>query len=268
MALVLAGALVQLFLQTGCVGCDEAPPPPDGAAPGDLTLYRAWSADLEILEPLLLQYIDEGAAYEADGGDDCYRLDDLSECDAAAVCLLDVDPTDVPCVTHAEVLDHPVTLVEAALMVDDWMEVFDSSYNSFETVWEEGKDAYLAGESHYHERMYEARLPILTAEISIVTTLQFRRIDDWDGTGEPLVYCRGYYPEEPLTSSENITSTMLFSIGILVPWDDSESTLRVVSNCSDLTIGGYGTDDSWGLACSQAKSSWDDLDDWCLDNGT
>jgi len=265
-ALGLATVGLVPFLHTGCVGCDEAPPPPEGGAPGDLSIYQAWNADMEILDPLLLDFIDEGSSYAAEGGDDCYRLDDLDACDAAAVCLTDVDPTGLPCITHAEVIEHPVSLLEEALMLVDWMEVFQSSYNSFETVWEEGREDYLSGESHYYERTYEARLPILTAEISIVTNLQFRRIDDWDGTGEPLVYTRGYYPEPAFTSSENITSNMLFSIGILIPWDDGETTLRIFSNCSDLTIGGYSTDDSWGLACSQAKSSWGDLNDWCEEN--
>lgn len=254
------------FIQAGCVGCDEAPPPPQGDPPGDITLYQAWNADIELLEPLLLEFIDEGVSYEAEGGDDCYRIMDLGPCDSAAVCLWDIDPTGIPSITHAEIIEYPVTLVEEAMMISDWMEVFDSSYNTFETVWEEGREAYLSGEGHFYERTYEAKLAILTSEIAIVTNLQYRRIDDWDGTGEPLVLIRGYYPEEPLTNSEGITSTMMFSYEALLPWDDGATTMRVFATWSDLTIGGYGTDDSWGLACSQSKSSWKDLRNWCEEN--
>ncbi len=254
------------FIHAGCVGCDEAPPPPHGDPPGDLSLYQAFHADLEILEPFLQEFIDEGVAYEADGGDDCYRIADLTPCDANAVCLPDLDPTGVPSIVHAEILEFPVTLVEEGMMLDNWMELFESSYNQFETVWEQGREDYLDGESHFYERTYEAKLAILTSEIAIVTNLQYRRIDDWEGTGEPLVVIRGYYPEEPLTTSENITSTMMFSFEVFVPWDGGENTMRIFGTWSDLTIGGYGTDDSWGLACSQSKSSWRDLREWCEEN--
>jgi len=264
--LVLAGLGLGSLVVSGCVGCDEAPPPPDGAPPAELSLYQAFHADQELLDPLLQEFIDEGVAYWEEGGDDCYRIADLSRCDVESVCMSDLDPTDVPSVSHADLLEYPVTLVEEAMMVSDWMTVFTSSYNEFETVWEEGREAYLDGDSHFYSRTYQATLPIITAEIAIVTNLQYRRIDDWDGTGEPLVLIRTYYPEEPLPSSENITSTMMFSLEALVPWDDGDTTMRVFATWSDLRIGGYGTDDSWGLACSQSKSSWSDLDEWCEEN--
>ena len=265
--LVFAGLCLGSLVVSGCVGCDEAPPPPDGEPPSELTLYQAFHADQELLEPLLQEFIDDGVAYWEEEGDECYRIADLSRCDVESVCESDVDPTDVPSIVHADLLEHPVNLLEEAMMESDWMTVFPSSYNDFETTWEEGRESYLSGESHFYSRTYQATLPVITAEISIVTNLQYRRIDDWDGTGEPLVFIRTYYPEAPLTSTENITSTMMFSLETFIPWDDGDTTMRIFATWSDLTIGGYGTDNSWNLACGQSKSSWGDLDEWCEENG-
>ncbi|MDP7110895.1 MAG: hypothetical protein QGH45_02970, partial [Myxococcota bacterium] len=199
--------VVALVLLSTAGACKEAPEAPTGEPPGALTLFPSFFADQEILDPVLIPLYDEGVAYEAEGRDDCYRSHDLSMCDVLSTCVQDVDPTDVPSIVHTEVLDYPVQDVERALLQDDWTELFPSNYNSYEVTAEEGREGYEAGEKHFYMRQYQAVMPVLTAEIASVTNLQFRRIDDWNGSGHPAVLIRGWYPEQPVSNSENVTST-------------------------------------------------------------
>jgi len=259
--LVLAIALL------GIAGsCKEAPDAPTGDPPGALTLFPAFFADQEILDPVLVPLYEEGLTYEAEGRTDCYRIHDLSLCDVLSTCVEGVDPTDVPSITHAEVLDYPVQDVERALLQDDWTVLFPSNYVSYEISAEEGREEYLSGDKHFYMRQYQAVLPVLTAEIAIVTNLQFRRIDDWQGSGHPAVIVRGWYPELPVSNTENVTSTMMFSYELLAPWEDNTKTMRWFVTWSDLTIGNLSAGEAWGIACNQSKAGWSDLDDWISDN--
>jgi len=258
--------VVALVLLSTAGACKEAPEAPTGEPPGALTLFPSFFADQEILDPVLIPLYDEGVAYEAEGRDDCYRSHDLSMCDVLSTCVQDVDPTDVPSIVHTEVLDYPVQDVERALLQDDWTELFPSNYNSYEVTAEEGREGYEAGEKHFYMRQYQAVMPVLTAEIASVTNLQFRRIDDWNGSGHPAVLIRGWYPEQPVSNSENVTSTMMFSYELLAPWEDNTKTMRLFFTWSDLTIGNLSAGEAWGIACGQSKAGWSDLDDWISDN--
>jgi hypothetical protein len=115
-------------------------------------------------------------------------------------------------------------------------------------------------------RQYQAVMPVLTAEIASVTNLQFRRIDDWNGSGHPAVIVRGWYPEQPVSNSENVSSTMMFSYELLAPWEDNAKTMRLFFTWSDLTIGNLSAGEAWGIACGQSKAGWSDLDDWISAN--
>jgi hypothetical protein len=257
---------VALVLLSTAGACKKAPDAPTGEPPGALTLFPAFFADQEILDPVLLPLYEEGVVYEAEGRDDCYRSHDLSLCDVLSTCVEGVDPTDVPSLVHAEVLDYPVQDVERALLQADWIELFPSNYNSYEVVAEEGKDEYLAGDKHFYMRQYQAVMPVLNAEIASVTNLQFRRIDDWNGSGHPAVIVRGWYPEQPVSNSENVTSTMMFSYELLAPWEDNTRTMRLFFTWSDLMIGSLSVGEAWNIACGQSKAGWSDLDDWISDN--
>ncbi len=243
-------------------GCRKAPDPPEGEPPGDVTLFQAFIADEELLRPVLQPFIDEGVAYIDSGEDSCYRLADLTPCDAMSMCVGDVDPSDVPGVVHAEVLEYPVEEVQRALMCDDWSELFPSNYSSYEIVVEENRDAYLAGETHFMMRQYQAVVPVLGMEASIVTNLELRRIDDWDGEGNPLVIIRGYFPEMPLTNNDNLSMTMNFSWEVLEPIEGNTRTRRVFANWTDLTIGSLSAAEAFNIACMQSKAAWGDIDDW------
>ena len=247
-------------------GCKKAPDAPEGDIPGEVTLFGSFIAEEEILRPIMQPLIDEGIAYIDSGETDCYRIADLSPCDAMAMCIEGIDPTGVPAVVHAEVLDHPVLEVERALMHDDWTEMFKSNYDEWAISAESGREQYLAGETHFFWLQYQATIPILGMEAAIITNLQFRRIDDWDGAGNPLVIVRGYFPEMPVTSSDNLSMTMNFSWEVLEPIEDGTRTRRLFANWTDLTIGSLSTDEAFNIACMQSKAAWDDMDEWLLEN--
>ncbi len=244
-------------------GCKKAPEPPTGEPPGDLTLYQAFHADVELLEPLLEPLLEEGLEYmDSDEFGDCYRIMDLTPCDAQSVCVGWADPTGIPSITHAEIIEYPVSDVVAAMMLDDWAELYPNNYNTYEIVDETNREEFDAGTANFYTRSYQGTLPVLTAEIAIYTNLQWRRVVDWAGTGEPAIIIRGWYPTEPVSNSDSVTSTMMFSFEVLLPRDDGASTFRWFATWSDLSIGGYDPSNAWGIACNSSKAGWDSINDY------
>ncbi len=264
MARILIPTVLTLILAVS--GCKEAPEAPEGELPGDVTLFQSFIADEELLRPVIQPLIDQGVEYIDSGDDSCYRIADLQPCDAMAMCIEGIDPTDVPAVVHAEVLDYPVTDVERALMHEDWTELYPSNYDDYTVVFEEGREEYLSGEAHYYLRQYQATVPVLTMQASLVTNLQYRRIDDWDGEGNPLVIIRGWFPTMPETSSDQLAMTMNFSWEIQEPIEGGTKTRRLFANWTDLAIGSLSAGEAFNIACMQSKSGWDDINDWLEDN--
>jgi hypothetical protein len=254
--------LVPLALALAAGGCKKAPEPPEGELPGDVTLFQSFIADEELLRPVIQPMIDEGVDYIDSGETSCYRVADLLPCDAMSMCIEGIDPTGVPAVVHSEVMHYPVADVERALMQEDWTELFPSNYDEYEVVFEEGREEYLAGDAHYYLRQYQAVVPVLTMQASLVTNLQYRRIDDWDGEGNPLVLIRGWFPSMPETTSEQLVMTMNFSWEILEPVEGGTKTRRLFANWTDLTIGSLSAGEAFNIACMQSKAGWDDINDW------
>ncbi len=247
-------------------GCKKAPEAPEGDIPGEVGLFGSFVAEEEILRPIMQPLIDEGVEYIDSGETDCYRISDLTPCDAMSMCIEGIDPTGVPAVVHSEVIDAPVLEVERALLHDDWTELFPSNYEEWSISAEDGREAYLAGDVHFFWLQYQATIDVIGMKASIVTNLQFRRIDDWDGEGNPLVIIRGYFPEMPATDSENLSMTMNFSWEVMEPVEGGTKTRRLFANWTDLTIGTLTTDDAFNIACGQSKSSWGDIADWLEEN--
>jgi hypothetical protein len=262
--LVLPAALLAGLVATA--GCKKAPDAPDGDIPGEVGLFGSFIAEEEILRPIMQPMIDEGVEYIDSGETDCYRIADLSPCDAMSMCIEGIDPTGVPAVVHSEVLDYPVFDVERALMHDDWTELYPSNYTEWSIAAEDGREEYLAGETHFFWLQYQGTIDVIGMEAAMVTNLQFRRIDDWDGAGNPLVIIRGYFPQMPVTSSDNLNMTMNFSWEIMEPIEGGTKTRRLFANWTDLTIGSLSTDDAFNIACGQSKSGWDDIDEWLQEN--
>jgi hypothetical protein len=253
----------RLLLATLLIGCSSPPDvtevqvAPDALDAGG-SLYGNVLSHFEVLEPSLLAFLAEAEAYAAGDEDSCYRIDALSSCDIGTLCADQPDPSAILSAAHAEVMDGAPEEFEAALLEEDWTEVFDA-WESWERRDETDQAAYLAGDRELYGMTYAGSLSV---GLAFSNVMQFRRIPDWNGTGHPLVLIRGYQPEPAISTNDSITMEMQYSLEVLVPV--AGKTLRATVNWSGLRIGNMDYGSGFGLACSMLRESFTDLQTWVV----
>ncbi len=263
---------LSLFIALAMVGsaCKDAPEAPEGAAPGELTFYGGFAADIELYEEVLRSHIASAQTYldeieAGEHGDDCFRFEYLNPSDTASVGMWDTDPSAIPSVVQATVFDYPVVEMEEAILATDWAEVYVSTFEEYVINSETDIDAYRSGDSHYYERNYNAVIEVAGALISYVSNNQYRRIDDWDGTGQPLAVLRGWLPNGANSDTSSTTVSMIFKIELLVPIEGGAKTMRLATTWSDLSMG-LDDNQTFAIGCISLNNAMGDLEDWVSDN--
>lgn len=258
-------SLLALVPILATAACGKAPEPPGGAAPGEPTLYGGLQLDAEIYEPVIRQYAQAAQDYLDGGGEDCFTWPALNRGDSAAVALYDFDAAVLPGAAQAKLFPYSVSQFRSALVDPHWEEVFKSTIKEFTIVDEGDAAAFEAGTSHHFFRQYDAKIDVVGNELAYVSNNQIRTIDDWDGTGEPLMLLRGWLPAEETTSSNaNVSASQLMKLELYVPVDGG--TVRVVGSWSDMDIGVEGEDAMFTVACISLNKSMDDIEDWLEDH--
>lgn len=252
--------------------CGEAPEPPAGAPPGAITFYGGFLIDAELYAPVVQEVITAAEEYMAADPDlDCFRLAALNRGDSASVALYDFDPSALPGGVQArvyepndDVAEWTVDLFRQALLDEDWTEVFGSTIQGFSITEQSDAAAFAAGTSHHYYRIYQADITVGAAEISYESTNQLRLIDDWNGTGQPLMILRGWLGSGATTSSSSATINQLMKYEVYVPQEGGK-VMRIVASYSDLDLG-LGEDSMFSLACTSLNNSMDDIGRWIEDN--
>ncbi len=261
--------LLSMVVLVSLGGCRKAPPAAE--IPVDLegssigrrdTVYATFHAHEELLEPNLRALLDSIDAYVAAEDTECFRMPDLTRCDVGELCGLDADPAGIASVAHAEVLPGPVSSYLPAFFHEDWSEVFPGTFLDFELVEETDREAFLAGERALYTFSCGAAIDAVLDQASYYAIYHMRRIDDWDGTGEPLVLVRSYIPEPATTNTDNATMDQLYSMQLLVPTHGGADTLRLLSSWSGLVIGDLTVGDAFNLACPSIRENFTDLQAW------
>ena len=122
-----------LLLLSPAVACKSAPDITEvqvqtGVLDTGGTLYGNFFSHVEMLRPPLEALVAESDNYLEDGDGECFRIDDLTMCDVAGLCIDGKDPTGIASATHAQLMDGITTEYESALMELDWTTVFNA-YN-------------------------------------------------------------------------------------------------------------------------------------------
>ncbi len=242
------------------LGCPDAPEAPEGSPPGAPTYYGAFFYDAELYAPLLKAHIETAASFlDVSGQDGCFRFESLTASDVATVGLLGIDPSAIASVGRAETFDAPVETLEEALLTGNFAEVYPSTYTEFAETAAEGIPEYREGEVHFASRSFDATIDVAGTLISFPVNDQFRRLEDWEGTGHPLAVLRGWLPSGAVSSAENASITQIFTLELLVPLE-GERTERIAAVWSDLDLG-LGEDSMFALGCISLTNMMGDLRD-------
>ncbi len=264
-------AAVTLLLLLSLLGCRKAPPPEE--IPVDLgqlasaeTVYGTFHAHDEILEPALRGLLERMAEYVDEGTDECFRMPDLTNCDLNDFCEYAQDPAEIASVTHAQVMDAPVEDLLVAVLHQDLAVVYPNTFLDYEVVEETDRTAFLAGDRNLFSYTYACAIDAVLDQASYYNVMQVRRIPDWDGTGHPLVMMRAYMPEPAATNLDTSTLEQQYSLEIMAPHGDGTQSLRLLSSWSGLMMGDISVSDAFGMACSNVRTNFSDMQNWVDDN--
>jgi len=265
--------LLALVLLASATGCRKAPPAQEipidlEALDADVTVYSAFHAHVEILCPALEAMVTTSDEYIAGGEDECFRVPDLTTCDLAGMCGLELDPTDIASVAHAQVMDAPTSTFEALFPRDDWEDIYPGTFIDYELVEDSGLDAWAAGEQDLCTYTYGCAIDAILDQVSYYNVSHLRRIPDWNGTDEPALLLRGYLPEPGVANTDTTTLEQQYSLEIYVPTEDGTQTLRTLISWSAMKIGDLEISDAFNMACGNYKKNFDNLDTWLADQGS
>lgn len=263
--LLSAAAVLLLFVSP--LGCRKAPPPEGvpvelGQAATTDTVYGTFHSHDEILEPNLAALIERMQEYVDEGTDECFRMADLNACDLKDFCEYDRDPTDIASVAHAQVMDAPVESLVAAVLHEDLVVVYPNTFLDYSVVEETDREAFLAGDKELFSYTYTCAIDAVLDQASYYNVMQVRRIPDWDGTGHPLIVVRAYMPEPAATNLDTSTLEQQYSLEIMAPHGDGTQSLRLLSSWSGLKMGDISVSDAFGMACSNVRTNFTDMQNW------
>ena len=267
---VVGALLLLLSLIALVTGCRKAPPPEEipvdlGALNATETVYGTVHSHRELLEPALRGLLATTQDYLDSGSDDCFRMPDVTACDLKDFCEYDRDPTGIASVAQAEMMDASVEELVAAVLHEDLVVVYSNTFLDYEVVEETDREAFLSGEADLFTFTYTCAIDAVLDQAAYYNVMQVRRIPDWDGTGHPLVVVRAYMPEPATTNLDTSSLEQQFSLEVMAPTGDGPRSLRLLSSWSGLKMGDITVSDAFGMACSNVKTNFSDMQKWVED---
>lgn len=248
-------------------GCRKAPPPEDiphveGILQQEIGIYASFYLHQELLDASLQGTMDLIQDYVDSGSEDCFRFPNLNAHDVNSLYTLEGDPTEITSVGHAQLMEGPVADYEAAMLQEDWSELFPNTFKDYLAVDEQGVDEFLAGDKELCAMGYSATIDAVLSDAWYYYVNQLRRIPDWGGSGHSMTMLRGYMPEPAETNSDSATMELLFSMEFLIPTPDGEDTIRAMVNWSGLQMGDLSVGEAFGMACTNVRNNFTDFQDW------
>ena len=144
--------------------------------------------------------------------------------------------------------------------------VYPNTFLDYEVVEETDRTAFLAGDNNLFSYTYACAIDAVLDQASYYNVMQVRRFPDWDGSGHPLVLMRAYMPEPATTNLDTSSLGQQYSLEIMAPYGDGSQSIRLLSSWSGLMMGDISVSDAFGMACSNVRTNFSDMQNWVDDN--